>query len=71
MVVTLQDVVIVTPSTIGQVLKTSEAVVVEHGIVLTVNDLAPVQPILEKVLVAQPSDVTLFVPVTVEQSTDE
>lgn len=70
MVVTLQDVVIVTPSTTGQVLNTSGAVVVEHGIVLTVNDAAPVQPTLEKVLVAQASDVTLFVSVTVEQSAD-
>lgn len=70
-VVTLQDVVIVSPSTIGHVLKTSGAVVVEHGIVLTVNEPAPVQPTLENVLVAQASDVMLFASVTVEQSTEE
>lgn len=70
-VVTLQDVVIVTPSTTGQVLKTSGAVVVEHGIMLTVNEPAPMQPTLEKVLVAQASDVMLFPSVTVEQSADE
>ena len=61
------DVIVEPRESTGQVTKTFEAVIVEHGIVDVVNVLSPVQATLGTRLVVQSIRVTLLVSVTVEQ----